>query len=289
MARHNEVRLLGYVTEEPSLKRSKGDKGELLRVTMRVRTMRGIREFGESEHRKGYDEHLILTQNTQMMNLISRFHKYNIVEIKGNLITIMGKGHTTCTNENCKHVTVFPEVQSVINPIFITPIDPTKDMERMGLTDSLPIAAKIEQFLRIRTEISNNITVIGDCNRSPELYQDRNNKFIANYGLRVIRKYRIREDDVARRIDYPTVKSYGNIAKNDEKFIRKGSRIFIDGFVMSRQYLKEITCEVCGTKYQTLRNRTEIVPYSVEYLSDCNDGFETINNEVDQGVTENDE
>lgn len=283
MARHNEVRLLGYIIDDPVLKRSKSDGGELLRATMRIRTMRGVREFGD-EHRKGYDEHIILTQNTQMMNLISRLRKNYIVELKGNVITISARGRATCPN--CGHSDIFEEVQTVINPVFITTIDATQDMIRMGLDDSMSTTEKIERFLRIRTEISNNVTVIGDCVRSPELYQD-NNKSIANYGLKIIRKYRIREDDVARRTDYPSVKSYGNIAKNDCRFIRKGSRVFIDGFVMSRTFEKSMTCSECGNKYTSLRSRTEIVPYSVEYLTNCNDGFENINNEIDKGVTEN--
>ena len=92
-------------------------------------------------------------------------------------------------------------------------------------------------------------------------------KSVTTYQLAIRRKFRIKKDtDI--RTDFPWVKSYGAIAENDAKSLRKGSYVFIDGRIQVRQLKRIQECESCGKVYEWTDSATEIVPYSVEYLRD---------------------
>jgi single-stranded DNA-binding protein len=280
MARHNEARLMGYLIREPILQYTDIEKTNLVRATIQIRTLRGNREFGKDQ-RKGYDEQLVMTQQPGIMAFMQHIHQYDIVDVKGNLITIKTRPIYTCPE--CGHTEVCEDTIAVVNPIFIDHVDATEELKRIDPEKTMTKTEQVERYLRKRIEISNNIAVIGDCIRAPEMFESQG---IVNYALDVTRKYKIREDDISRRHDYPNIKCYGAIAKNDYKYIRKGSRVFIDGFIMSRTYYQTVTCPNCGHEWQTIRSRNEIVPYSVEYLSKCNTGFEEINNEIEKGTAE---
>lgn len=280
MARHNEARLLGYLIDEPGIKYADIEKTKMVRVTIRVRTLRGLRDFGTRDRRKDYDEHTVISQNESLMGFMAHLHANDVVDIKGNVITPKIRYSMTCPN--CKASIIRIDSPSLINPIFMNYVSTKDEFAKMDPNNEKSIIEKVERFLRKRTEISNNITVIGKCVRAPEEFNEKG--LIVNYALEVPRKYRIKEDDVDHRRDYLQIKCYGKIAENDYKYIREGSRVFIDGFIMSRNYQEECTCEACGHKWLRDRSKNEIVPYSVEYLSECNDGYKEINNELDEGV-----
>jgi single-stranded DNA-binding protein len=85
--------------------------------------------------------------------------------------------------------------------------------------------------------------------------------------LAIRRKFRIKKD-VDIRTDFPWVKSYGQIAVNDAKTLKKGAYVFIDGRIQVRQLKRIQECENCGETYEWTDSATEIVPYAVEYLRD---------------------
>ena len=281
MARHNEARLMGYLIRDPVLRYTDIEKTNLVRASIQIRTLRGSREFG-TDRRKGYDEHIIFSQQEKYMTFMAQLKKYDIVQVKGNIITLSSRFTATCPE--CQNAQILKDEVAVINPIFIDRVDASKEIahDRDGV--NLTFEEKIERFLRKRIEVSNNIALIGDCVKPPENFEG-----IVSYGLEVIRKYKIREDDVSRKKDYPYIKCYGKIAENDFKFIRKGSRVFIDGFIMSRNFNRVFTCPNCGTEFPVARSRSEVVPYSVEYLSNCNTGYEEVNNDVNLGLSEEEE
>lgn len=259
------------------------EKTNLVRATIQIRTLRGSREFGDDK-RKGYDEHIIMSQQESQMNFMRYLHENDIIDVKGNLITITTMPAVECPN--CHHQNSYKDNMAVVNPIFMSFIEAKEEFKRIDPNNEMSMIEKNEKYLRKRIEISNNISVIGDCCRAPEKFEEKN---IVNYELDIIRKYRIRSDDTEKRHDYPNVKCYGAVATNDYKFIHKGSRVFIDGFVMSRNYAKSLVCAECGHEFITNRSRSEIVPYSVEYLSNCNPGFEDANNDVNEGGNNYDE
>lgn len=263
MARHNEVRLLGYIPKEPSLYYGKPKGENLVRVTLPITTIRGKRDFGSKDARKRDDTNLITTLNPMFMQVMSKYAIGDIIDVKGNLITQNTLRNPVCPY--CGEVSQFKDTVTFINPIYINRIYSQLRVE------------EAEQILRKFGEVANNVTVIGECCRVPERFSERKKRIVVNYQLDVIRKYKIREDESGNKHDFPNVKCYGDIAENDFKYIQYNSRVFIDGFVQSRNHNKKHKCEHCGHEIVIPILETEVVPYSTEYLSGCGEGYEAIN------------
>lgn len=69
------------------------------------------------------------------------------------------------------------------------------------------------------------------------------------------------------KTDYPWVRSYDKIAKNDAEALSTNSEVLIDGFINSRIPTRKLTCEACGHSFDWNDLPVlEIIPYSVEYL-----------------------
>lgn len=296
MARHNEVRLLGYLTRDPMVQyKNQVEKTDPIKAMCVLHTLHGNREFG-NDKRKRPDENMVLTLEPSKMDFIAHLKKFDVIQVKGSITTAVT--HPTIICSKCGHGWKVNDEIAFINPIFMDKIDASKELMRfkkekegknseyMDEDTSNSIAILLDRFLRKRIEVSNNATIIGVCSREPELFTKGKNP-ITNYGLDVIRKYKIREFEPDNRHDYPNVKCYGNIAINDKKFIRKGSRLFIDGFIQQRTYFENFECPVCKTPGTRKKTVSEIVPYSVEYLANCNDGYEDVNNKINKGEGEN--
>ena len=293
MARHNEVRLLGYLTQNPFVQyRDQIKKTDPVKAMCVVHTLHGNREFG-NDKRKRPDENMVLTLEPSKMDFIAHLKKFDVIQVKGSITTAMTHPAVTCSK--CGHTWTANDEIAFINPIFMDKVDASKELakfrkeneesKKVEYTDedtSNSTAILLDRFLRKRIEISNNATIIGICSREPELF-DKGKNPITNYGLDVIRKYKIREFDPDNRHDYPNVKCYGNIAINDKKYIHKGSRVFIDGFVQQRTYFENYECPVCNAIGSRKKTVSEIVPYSVEYLANCGEGYEDVNNKINKG------
>ena len=65
------------------------------------------------------------------------------------------------------------------------------------------------------------------------------------------------------------MKSQGENAESDAKFLMKGSSVLVEGFIQTREIIQRTTCEECGEMYDWNDRAMEIVPYSTEYLLNC--------------------
>lgn len=268
MARHNEVTLYGMVYTEPRLLFNKPE-GEpyrkLLRTMFPVLCIRGIREFGAKDKRIKADTPLVASGKKETMDLIKTLHKGDIVLIRGSYVTQDGKKAYECQNENCCGKEDDPNVKryivdttsAFINPIYIK-------VMKTGLNDTEGM-----KEIRENAEISNRVTMIGKVCTPPEKHTTDKGQRIVNYQLEVQRKYRIKEDDDKNRVDFPFVKSYGEIADNDYIAIKKDGYVFVDGMIQTRQYTRRRKCPYCGEESTYMDFATEIVPYSTEYLTGC--------------------
>ena len=175
------------------------------------------------------------------------------IEIKGTITTRDITKRTTCKFCGHKH-------EKEGNLVCVTPI--FAEVRETGLSDE-----KGKKILRNRCEVSNMVTVIAPLCRDPQLYVTEKGTYVTTYQLAIRRKFRIKKDtDI--RTDFPWVKSYGGIAANDARSLKKGAYVFIDGRIQVRQLKRIQVCENCGETYEWTDSATEIVPYAVEYLRD---------------------
>jgi len=243
--------MCGWVEELPTIV-TDDRNGQFVFAKGRIKTIRGVRRFGEKTSNIKYDNPLIYTVNPEMCQKMATWQIGDLVEIKGALTT---KDINKCTNcPVCKQKNSQPG-----NAVYVTPIHCS--VREHGLSSEEAVAK-----LKDLCEISNNITLIGVVCREPQLYQTRNRSKITSYQLAVRRKFKILEDLEENRTDFPWVKSFGGIGLNDAMTLKKGTYIFLDGWLQSRKFERETTCEHCGSSYKWIDWALEIIPYACEYV-----------------------
>lgn len=250
MAKHNGVFLYGQVLSEPKI--TKSEDGTPTRGMCAINVIRGIRDFGNNISDLKYDCPIILTGDVEKIKEMETWHKNDMVEVKGTITT-----KEIIKGAICKHCGEKMKVEG--NLVFINPI--YLSVRETNLTQEEGI-----ELLKRRVEISNCATIIGTLCRDVETYKAKDGLQITQYQLAVNRKYRIREDYAENRTDYPWVKSYGNIAVEDSKFLKMGSVVYIDGMIQTRAVDRTSICEHCGMEFHWNDNALELVPYAVEYL-----------------------
>ena len=259
MARHNEVTLYGQVMQQPRLLYNDTDinnpSRKLVRTMCTLAVMRGIRDFGAVDKRIRLDLPIVLSQNDKIMKMMKQWEPGDIVQIRGTLATVNVTKPLQCPE--CQNVEQVPRMLSFVNPIYMK-TEYKKLSAEEGNSD-----------MRHNAEISNRITVIGKACIEPEMFITDKGQKITNYQLDVPRKYRIKEDVESNRHDFPFVKSYGFVADNDKRAIRKDGLVFVDGAIQTREYVRKHVCPICGAEYEYRETATEIIPYSTEYLTGC--------------------
>lgn len=267
MAKHNYVFLSGQVIQAPKILKNE-NTGEYVRAICPIKTIRGIRDFGNNIDHLKYDVPIIMTGNPEIVKKIADWNEGDMVQIKGTLATKDIIKSTTC---QCGHKNKRKGNIVFVNPIFVERRE-KKLSEEQGV-----------KLLKDRCEISNQVTVIGPVCREPKLYKTDKGLAITTYQMAIRRKFRIKDDSAEVRTDFPWIKSYGAIAANDGKTIKKGSYIFVDGMIQTRKLERVQVCEECGCEYKWNDSATEIVPFAVEYLRDYNTKEEIAEKEKNEG------
>lgn len=259
MPRHNTVYLYGQAYRESSLGYNTADVDDpnrrLYRTSNNLRVVRGFRDFGAVDKRLRVDVPLIATSNPQLMSQMRLWKPGNMYMVKGNVITLNGNERFTCPL--CGKDFLVPAIFTFVNPISIVP-------QETQLTWEEAVHKMIE-----RKEWSNIVTLYGKCTGDVRKFVTDKGQLITNYTLDVPRKFFIREDKADIRHDFPIIKSYGTVARNDYFGVVDGGEVFVDGMLQTRQYKRKIECPECGQESEYDDNTTEVVAYSSEYGRGC--------------------
>lgn len=97
--------------------------------------------------------------------------------------------------------------------------------------------------------------IIGNLTADPEVRAVGDTK-VANFKVAVNRKWRNREGELQESVDFFSVVAWSNLAENVEKFLSKGSPVFVSG------RLEEDRWEKDGEK----RSKVQIVAANVTFL-----------------------
>lgn len=251
--KHNNVFLCGWVSQPPTIIINE-KTGEIVYTAGRINTIRGVRNYGTKTSKLSYDHPFIYTVNPEMVDAMKQWKRGDFVEVKGSMTT-KNVNKTHCC-PYCKHVNGTPGTIVYVHPIY---------MRVCGHEENEKEAAKqLKEFC----EISNTATAIGVLCRDPQVYRTPRST-ITSYQMAIRRKFRIAEDAQDLKTDFPWVKSYGKIGKNDALLLRKGSYIMLDGWVQSREFERTTVCEQCGQEFQWNDFTQEFVPYASEYMRNC--------------------
>lgn len=256
MARHNYVFLYGRVTKNPKI--ITDNEGNLLRGQCMLTTIRGDRSAEDNNYNSfKYDCPILITKNPDLIYEMSKWHENDMVEVKGTISTKDIKHVTSCANPKCEHRSEKMGVLLYITPIYLSAIE-------TGISE-----AEAFSLLKQKCEISNQCIIAGNLCNDPEVYKFKNGLYTVQYQIALNRKFRVKEDPPELKTDYPWIKSQGEDAVNDAKFLMKGSSVLVEGYIQTREIKQKITCPECGEVYERKDQVMEIVPYSTEYLLNC--------------------
>lgn len=252
MARHNFVLLYGLVSLPPKIIKD-DDTGEYLQAICPLTVIRGKRSVGDDYHNFKFDTPIIVTGDAKISKDIESWKPGDMVEIKGVLVTKNVEKKVLC--KSCGKVHVFQGSNQFVRPIYTS-------VRKRGV----PNKQEAIKDLRQNIEISNICTLIGTVCKKPEIYVTESNLHVTQYPIASNRKYKIAEDALDEKTDYPYVKSYGAKADEDYSNLDVGAVIMIDGCLQTRDYSRTLICEDCGAETEWKDNSLEIVPYQTEYF-----------------------
>lgn len=257
MSRHNEITLYGKLLKDPSVRYDEEMK-VYKNARFAIMTVQGDRDLENYIDHLNYQTPWILTKDPVLAERVSTWHQNDMIEIKGTITTQEGKKKTPrCPN--CNQQSLIEKA----NIVYITPI--YIDRREQNVTDEQAL-----RLLKKRCEISNHALIVGTLCRNPETFTSAKGKTTTSYQLAINRKYFIKSDDPLVKTDYPWVKSFGEIAKNDAQMLMTGSEVLIDGYLHTREVTRKQVCDHCGHTFEwNDQLALEITPYSIEYLKNC--------------------
>lgn len=254
MARHNFVFLYGKVTKNPKI--ITDSEGNFLRGQCMLTTIRGDRSTDDDDLGNfKYDCPIIMTKNPELIFEMAKWHENDMVEVKGTISTRDIKRTTVCPH--CGRQNTKMGVLLYITPIYCSAIE-------TGCTNE-----QCFELLKEKCEISNQCIVAGNLCNDPQFYRHSNGLCQTQYQIALNRKFRVKEDPPETKTDFPWIKSQGENAESDAKFLMKGSSVLVEGFIQTREFPQKTACEECGESYEWKEQAMEIVPYSTEYLLNC--------------------
>lgn len=277
MARENSISLRAMLEEKPKITVNKNGKYALLTV----RVVRPDRPVGDGISYVASTHVKIMTQDNDIIEEMSSWNKLDIVEIKGVLSSKKILKISYCPH--CKRENRFFGSLVYVVPTFAEKLTSVPD-DGEGL-----------QYLIKKREVSNTVKMFGTLWSSPKMLSTFSGIVFTQFQLAVNRKLRIKEDDPFVKTDFPWVKTYGDVARVARNRLIRGSEVYIDGCLQSRDIYRTAWCGQardangdymlyqnghpviekdsdgndvgCGQEYIWNDRTLEVVPFSIEMVS----------------------
>ena len=107
----------------------------------------------------------------------------------------------------------------------------------------------------------NKIMLIGNLGRDPEMNYTQSGKAVTKFTIAVNRKRRNRDSgETETETQWFNVVAWENLAETCQKFLHKGSKVYLEGRMTSRKYtdkdnIERTAWEVVATEMQMLDSR----------------------------------
>lgn len=110
----------------------------------------------------------------------------------------------------------------------------------------------------------NKIILIGNLGRDPEVREYQGRK-VANFSIAVNERYTKSDGTLIERTEWFRVSFWGNTAEIAEKYLQKGSQVFVEGRLSTREYqdkdgITRTALEVSGQSLTLLGSSGESSP-----------------------------
>lgn len=270
MAKENYVSLKGQLRKEVKYLIDP-ETGNIKNAVFQLTVMRrDIRDRANNFSPK-FDKPLISTENPDIIRQIQKLKLQDIVEVKG----VYKSRYITkrCKCPYCESINAFDTNLATINPIYV------------GRCYELNTNIEGTDYMRNCAEISNIVKMIGrlciDEDKIVYGETDSGDRY-ARYKIATNRKFfDASAIDLEDHADYPVVYSYNDVADQDIAMMKKGTLIYLDGYLHTMEYNVSVTCFECGKDFDVTLQRMNLTPYSNEYLRDYKEnGLESTHKET---------
>lgn len=261
MARHNDVRLYGCIADTPRITKD-NETGTPKRAVFHLAVIKSQRDTGEEDGGKiKYDWPMIITSDPEQIAEIMKCRLYDLVEVQGVLTERKIKKGSYCPT--CGKINWVEGNAYYVTPLFLK----KRTIQEKELTEKQAILN-----VRENRAISNNIALIANLCMDVNYYH-KGNICTSLYQAASDRKVFIKEDDPNKKADFFWIRTFGKMAKNDQEAIHKGSTIFVEGYLHTREFTRKTTCQAedCRETYEWKDNIIEVIPYSCDYIAGYDD------------------
>ncbi len=100
--------------------------------------------------------------------------------------------------------------------------------------------------------------IIGNLGRDPEYFVPDGRQPFANLSVATTRRYKTQDGQTQEETEWHRVTVFGETATNCQKYLRKGSPVYVSGRLRTRKYTD---------KHGVERYTTEIIASDVQFLS----------------------
>ena len=122
----------------------------------------------------------------------------------------------------------------------------------------------------------NQVTLMGNLTRDPELRQTPNGQNVTSFSLALNRSYKDSSGEWQEATDYIDIVCWGPLAERVAKYLSKGRRCLVQGRVQSRSWEQD------GQK----RNKVEVLANDVTFLDSRGGDSDSSSGSSEAGSTE---
>lgn len=108
----------------------------------------------------------------------------------------------------------------------------------------------------------NKVILVGNVGKDPEIRQTQNNKQVATFSLATSESYKDQSGQRQSKTEWHNVVCWGNLAQLAGQYIKKGSKVYLDGKITTRSWddnngNKRYTTEIIANTIQFLDKREQ--------------------------------
>jgi single-strand DNA-binding protein len=108
----------------------------------------------------------------------------------------------------------------------------------------------------------NKVILVGRLGRDPESRFTGSGQAVCNFSLATDRSYKDRNGQTQKQTEWHKIVTWGKLAEICQKYLKKGSQIFIEGRIQSRQWedqqgQKRTSFEIVANEMRMLGSRAD--------------------------------
>lgn len=94
----------------------------------------------------------------------------------------------------------------------------------------------------------NLVTILGNLGADPELKHTQNGTAVVNLRIATNERWKDKEENLQERVEWHTVVAFGPSAEFADKYLRKGSRVSVQGKLQTRKWTDKESVERYSTE-----------------------------------------